>query len=72
VKREDAIHAATNYVWSAHLDDESRRQLRLGFSRDGSPLETVVIAGDDGELVVIHAMAMRLTYRTLLGRAKRQ
>jgi hypothetical protein len=42
--------------------DPSHRQLILGPSRTGAPLELVVLSGDDGRVLVIHAMKLRRKY----------
>ena len=49
------------------LDEESpARQLRLGFDTQGRLLETVVLAFDNGNELVIHAMKARPQMRELL------
>jgi len=60
VLREDAIQAAMWAVWIEDLDGDSpARQLRLGFDTRGRLLETVVLAFDSGNELVIHAMKAR-------------
>lgn len=57
---DDAIHAATWPIWIVDLDDDSpARQLRLGFDTQGRLLETVVLAFDSGNELIIHAMKAR-------------
>ena len=63
----DAIHAALTPVFVSDLDEDSpRRQLRLGFDRNGRLLELVVLIFDSGNELVIHAMKARKQYLDLL------
>lgn len=39
--------------------------LALGPDRVGLPLELALVAGDDGDVVVVHAMRMRAKYAPL-------
>ncbi|WP_144876443.1 toxin [Microbacterium sp. 1.5R] len=63
----DAIQAASWPLWIEDLDDDSpARQLRLGFDTRGRLLETVVLAFDSGNELVIHAMKARPSMLDLL------
>ena len=60
VRERDAIQAASWPLWIEDLDDDTpARQLRLGFDTAGRLLETVVLAFDSGNELVIHAMKAR-------------
>ena len=60
ISAEDAIQAASWPIWIEDFDDDSPcRQFRLGFDTHGRLLETVVLAFDSGNELVIHAMKAR-------------
>ena len=60
ISPEDATLAASWPIWIVDLDDDSpARQLRFGFDTQGRLLETVVLAFDSGNELVIHAMKAR-------------
>ncbi|MGI8751548.1 MAG: hypothetical protein ACR2MN_04425 [Acidimicrobiales bacterium] len=69
VTDDDMRHALTHRLHVSELptDDDSERVLILGPDRAGNPLELVALLVDDGA-VVIHAMALRARYRSLLER----
>lgn len=57
---EDIRQAASWPLWVEDLDDDSpARPLRLGFDTRGRLLETVLLAFDSGNELVIHAMKAR-------------
>ena len=68
VAQEDAIQAAEWPLWIEPLDDDGPpyRELRLGFDTQARLLETVVLALDGGDELVIHAMPARRKYLDLL------
>jgi hypothetical protein len=47
------------------------RRVFLGDTADGSPVEVIAVESSDGELLVIHAMALRDKYRPKYEEAKR-
>ncbi|AXE37289.1 hypothetical protein JS278_00092 [Acidipropionibacterium virtanenii] len=51
------------YVTRQALGEGPERWLYTGFDTAGRPLEIVTILGDDGKEAVIHAMALRTSYR---------
>jgi len=61
---EDIDHAVGHAVASA--EDEEGKVLYLGPDRAGNLLEVVSVIREDGSELVIHAMAMRKTYESLL------
>jgi hypothetical protein len=62
----DIEHAATHHLHESEAGEEPRRVLYLGPDRAGNLLEVVVIVRDDASELVIHAMAMRRKYESLL------
>ena len=62
----DSIQAAEHPVFLRDLGDDPHRQLRLGFDTHGRILEVIVLTGDDGDQMVIHAMKARQQYLALL------
>ncbi len=60
---EDIEHAIEHALVAADDDD---KVLYLGPDRAGNMLEIVTVVRDDGTEIVIHAMAMRPIYETLL------
>lgn len=67
VSSEDAIQAAEWALWIEPLDDgPPERELRLGFDTQARLLETVVLAFESGDEMVIHAMPARRKYLDLL------
>ncbi len=72
VTDEDMRHAITHRLHVSELptDDETERVLIIGPNRAGNPLELVALLVEDGA-VVIHAMALRARYRSLLERRPR-
>ena len=69
---EDMRHAITHRLHVSELptDDETERVLLIGPNRAGNPLEQMALLVEDGA-VVIHAMALRAHYRSLLERRPR-
>lgn len=65
---EDATHAAVWAQWVEPLNDDDwpHRELRLGFDTQARLLETVVLAFETGDELVIHAMPARKQYWRLL------
>ena len=61
----DITHAITNAMLIDRQPDDTL--LYLGPSRSGALLEVVSILRDDDSELVIHAMAMRRKYQSLLG-----
>ena len=68
ISSEDAIQAAVWSLWIEPLDEDghSHRELRLGFDTGARLLETVVLALENGDEMVIHAMPARKKYLDLL------
>jgi len=68
VSSEDAIQAAQWSLWIEPLgeDGPANRELRLGFDTAASLVETVVLALENGDEMVIHAMPARKKYLDLL------
>lgn len=68
VSSEDAIQAAEWPLWIEPLNENGSpdRELRLGFDTRARLLETVVLAFDSGDEMVIHAMPARRRYLDLL------
>lgn len=68
ILEEDAIQAAEWPLWIEPLDDDGppTRELRLGFDTRARLLETVVLAFESGDELVIHAMPARRKYLRLL------
>lgn len=64
VSDDDIVHAIEHAVIAAEQDDG--KVLYLGPDRAGNLLEVVAVAREDGNEVVIHAMAMRRVYESLL------
>lgn len=62
----DSIHAAEHPLYLLDLGEDPQRQLRLGFDTSGRILEVVVLTGDDGEELLVHAMKARREYVELL------
>lgn len=60
------LRVAANPALREDLGDDPRRQLRLGLDRQLRWLEVIVLTGDDGTELVIHAMKMRRRYERLL------
>lgn len=64
---EDAIQAATEYVYVSEPDDDvPAKQFRLGFDTQGRLLELIVLRFDSGNELIIHAMKVRRRYLNLL------
>ena len=68
ISSEDAIQAAEWSLWIEPLDEDGppHRELRLGFDTGARLLETVVLALENGDEMVIHAMPARKKYLYLL------
>ena len=60
------MRVAVEPVYVADIGEDPHRQLRLGFTGAGVLLEVVVLTGDDGRELVIHAMRARRQYEALL------
>jgi hypothetical protein len=75
ISREQSLHVVENahgvYPIPAAVDPawQTERLLFVGHDSRGVPLEVVAIELDDGDLLVIHAMKLRRSYRRLLGGA---
>ena len=68
ISSEDAIQAAAWSLWIEPLDEDSppHRELHLGFDTGAPLLKTVVLALENGDEIVIHAMPARKKYLDLL------
>jgi hypothetical protein len=67
VDPDDSIRAATEYVFTADLEEGNpSRQLRLGFDSSGQLLEIVVLIFDASRELIIHSMKARPSYYDLL------
>jgi len=68
ISSEDAIQAAEWSLWIEPLDEDDppHRELRLGFDTRARLVETVVLALENGDELVIHAMPARKKYLDLL------
>ena len=66
IEAADCLFAAQHPIFVRDLGDDPQRQLRLGFDRHARLLELVVLTGDDGDQLVIHAMKAREQYLRLL------
>jgi hypothetical protein len=67
VDPDDSIRAATEYVFTADLEEGNpSRQLRLGFDSSGQLLEIVVLIFDESRELIIHSMKARPSYYDLL------
>jgi len=68
ISSKDAIQAAAWSLWIELLeeDDPPHRELRLGFDTGARLLETVVLALENGDEMVIPAMPARKKYLDLL------
>lgn len=62
----DITHAI-HFAKAVHCEEEEDRMLYLGPNEAGNMIEVIALLEDEDELVV-HAMAMRRKYRTLLRR----
>ena len=66
---DDDIRHAVDHL--AFMDDDADAEagidavLALGPDRAGLPLELTLVVGDDGDVVVVHAMRMRAKYAYL-------
>lgn len=66
---ENDIRHAVDHL--AFMDDDADAEagidavLALGPDRAGLPLELALVGGDDGDVVVVHAMRMRAKYAHL-------
>ena len=55
------------------LSTDPYKELRIGFGKDGSPLEVVILFDSAvGEPLVIHAMPLRKSYYPLLPGNRRE
>jgi hypothetical protein len=61
---DDIEHAVANALVSA--EDDEGKVLYLGPDHAGNLLEVVTVEREGGDEVVIHAMAMRRRYQSLL------
>lgn len=68
VADDDIRHAIDHAVVVDDVGEDPDRWLVLGPDRAGNFLEVVVLVTGQGHELVIHAMAMRSTYRGLLKR----
>ncbi len=66
---EDIQHGLRNALVVEEIGEDPTRYLVLGPGRDGQLLELVVMDRPQGPMV-IHAMAMRPKYRTLLPKGR--
>lgn len=68
VADQDIIQAAQWPHWIEPLEDDDwpHRELRLGFDTHARLLDLVVLIFEDGDDLVIHAMAARKQYWDLL------
>ena len=67
VEDEDIRTAGENYIVAYTIDEnETPRELRLGFDTRGRLLEIVVLLLDDDTELAIHAMRARPQYFDLL------
>jgi len=68
ISAQDAVQAAEWPLWIEPLNegDPPYRELRLGFDTGARLLETVVLALESGDEIVIHAMPARKKYLDLL------
>ena len=64
VSDDDIEHAVSNALVTA--EDDEGKVLYLGPDRAGNLLEVVAVQREEGDEVVIHAMAMRRIYEGLL------
>ena len=64
VADDDIRHAVAHALAAA--DDGEGKCLYLGPDRAGNLLEVVTVVRDDSTEIVIHAMAMRRAYQSLL------
>lgn len=62
----DAMQVAEWPLWIEPLGDDPVRELRIGFDTVARLLETVVLALEDGDELVIHAMPARRQYLDLI------
>jgi hypothetical protein len=66
---DDDIRHAVDHL--AYLDNDADAEtgidavLALGPDRTGLPVELALVVGDDGDVVVVHAMRMRAKYAHL-------
>ncbi|WP_204314845.1 toxin [Bifidobacterium aerophilum] len=66
---DDATYVAEHCLDIRVLCEEPYKELRLGVTSTGMPLEIVLVPAWDGDgWVIIHAMKMRLKYRMMLNR----
>ena len=66
VPHEDSLRAAVEPVRVIEISADPYKELRVGFGRDGSPLEVVIDFDRAPEPTVIHAMPLRRSYYPLL------
>jgi hypothetical protein len=67
VADSDIVHAVEHALVVADLDeDPPLRLLLVGPDRAANFLEVIVLAFDDGRVLVIHAMPLRANYNYLL------
>ena len=64
----DMLHAIEHALAVEDAGEDPDRWLVLGPDTAGNLLEVVVLISSEGDQQVIHAMAMRPTYRRLLER----
>ncbi|MDA8070716.1 MAG: hypothetical protein M0Z40_11880 [Actinomycetota bacterium] len=73
VPDDDIRHAVDHLVF---MDDDADAEagidtvVALGPDRAGLPLELALVVGDDGDVVVVHAMGMRANYAHLWPRSE--
>ncbi len=71
---DDDIRHAVDHL--AFMDDDADAEagidavLALGPDRAGLPLELALVVGDDGDVVVVHAMRMRAKYAHLWSKSE--
>ncbi len=73
VPEDDIRHAVDHLAFmdnDADAEAEIDAVLALGPDRAGLPLELALVVGDDGDVVVVHAMRMRAKYAHLWPRSK--
>jgi len=66
VADEEMLHALEHPLAIEDVGEDPDRWLVIGSDRSGNLLEVVVLVTYEGELLVIHAMAMRPQFRRLL------